>query len=75
MASLDKWLRVRLRTKWFWVQVHLQSLYLQIFAPASSKKFLDIQATIECEFTLKGVCDMTRTYSHKSTPLVINLQL
>ena len=33
------------------------------FAPASSKKFLDIQATIECGFTLKHVRDMTRTYS------------
>ena len=34
------------------------------FAPASSKEFLDIQATIECGFTLKRVRDMTRTYSH-----------
>ena len=33
------------------------------FVPASSKEFLDIQATIECGFTLKRVCDMTRTYS------------
>ena len=33
------------------------------FAPASSKEFLDIQATIECRFTLKRVRDMTRTYS------------
>ena len=31
---------------------------------ASSKEFLDIQATIECGFTLKRVRDMTRTYSH-----------
>ena len=34
------------------------------YAPASSKEFLDIQATIECEFTLKRVRDMIRTYSH-----------
>ena len=34
------------------------------FAPASSKEFLDIQATIECGFTLKRVRDMTRTYRH-----------
>ena len=34
------------------------------FAPASSKEFLDIQANIECGFTLKRVGDMTRTYSH-----------
>ena len=33
------------------------------FAPASSKEFLDIQATMECGFTLKHVRDMTRTYS------------
>ena len=33
------------------------------FAPASSKEFLDIHATIECGFTLKRVRDMTRTYS------------
>ena len=33
------------------------------FAPVSSKEFLDIQATIECGFTLKQVCDMIKTYS------------
>ena len=27
MASLAKWLSVRLQTKWLWVQVPLQSLY------------------------------------------------
>ena len=31
--------------------------------PTLSKEFLDIQATIECGFTLKRVRDMTRTYS------------
>ena len=31
--------------------------------PVSSKVFLDIQATIECEFTLKRVRDMIRTYN------------
>ena len=36
---------------------HLVSL-----APASSKDFLDIQATIERGFTLKRVSDMIRTY-------------
>ena len=30
--------------------------------PVSSKEFLDIQATIECGFTLKRVCDMIKTY-------------
>ena len=44
-------------------QLQLQSLKLSDFARASSKEFLDIQATIECGFTLKRVCDMTRTYS------------
>ena len=29
------------------------------FAPASSKEFLDIQAIIECGFTLKRIRDMT----------------
>ena len=33
------------------------------FDSASSKDFLDIQATIECGFTLKGVRGMTITYS------------
>ena len=33
------------------------------FASASSKEFLDIQATTECGLTLKYVYDMTRTYS------------
>ena len=36
---------------------------LSDFAPASSKEFLDIQATIECGFTLKRVRDMIKTYS------------
>ena len=29
----------------------------------SSKEFLDVQATIECGFTLKRIRDMVRTYS------------
>ena len=33
------------------------------FAAVSSKELLDIQATIECGFTLKRVRDMIRTYS------------
>ena len=33
------------------------------FAPGFRKEFLDIQASIECGFTLKLVGDMTRTYS------------
>ena len=33
------------------------------FAPASSMEFLDIQATVQCGFTLKRVREMIRTYS------------
>ena len=32
-------------------------------APASSKEFLDIQATVECGFTVKLVRDMIKSYS------------
>ena len=39
--------------------------------PASSKEFLDIQATIECGFTLKHVRDMTRTYSQRNVSTFI----
>ena len=30
--------------------------------PVSSKEFFDIQATVECRFTLKLICDMIITY-------------
>ena len=43
------------------------------FAPASNKKFLDIQATIECGFTLKCVRDMTRKYSYNDKLVIIEL--
>ena len=39
------------------------------FVPASSKQFLDIQAIIACEFTLKRLRDVIRTCSHKSVYL------
>ena len=45
------------------------------FAPASSKEFLEIQATIECGFTLKRVRDMTRTYSQTKPFLIYNLNI
>ena len=38
-------------------------------APVSSKTFLNIQATADCRFTVKCVCDMIRT---QATLLVIN---
>ena len=52
----SEWLCVCLWTKWLLVRVQLQW----------GVEFLDIQATIECGFTLKRICDMTRTYSHYS---------
>ena len=36
--------------------------YTSDLVSASSKEFLDVQATIECGFSLKRVRDMTRTY-------------
>ena len=39
------------------------------FTSASSKKLLDIQATIECGFTLKRVRHMIRTYSQSAETL------
>ena len=38
-------------------------LVVSTYLYASSKEFLDIQATIECGFTLKRVRDMIKTYS------------
>ena len=44
-----------------------------------SKEFLDIQATIECGFTLERVRDMIRTYSQTellmSKPVYIRLSI
>ena len=36
-------------------------IHTLIVAWMSSNEFLDIQATIECAFTLKRICDMIRT--------------
>ena len=33
MASLTRWLSVRLRTKWLWVRVQLESFKLKILTP------------------------------------------
>ena len=66
LVSLTKWLSARLRAKWLWVRPRLLSLKLEILVPSSSKEFLDIQATIECRFTLKRVRDMIIVYSQLS---------
>ena len=42
--------------------------------PLSSKEFLDIQATIECGFTLKRVRDMITTYHHGDSNFILLLQ-
>ena len=39
---------------------------LRDIAPVLSRKFLDIQTTIECRFTLKDVRDMILTYNQLS---------
>ena len=36
-ASLAKWLSVRLRSKWFWVRVQLQSLHIKIYSKKDTK--------------------------------------
>ena len=60
---LNGWVFVYEGTKWFWVWVQLQSLKLQISRLLRARSSFDIQATIECAFTLKRVRDMIRTYT------------
>ena len=38
-------------------------IFTSDIAPVLSKEFLDIQATIECGYTLKRVRDMIKTYN------------
>ena len=64
--------RVNLHSKWLWVRVPLQSLKTSDIAPVSSKELLDIQANIECGFTLKRVRDMIRTYSQTVSHLTLS---
>ena len=47
-----------------WVNGWVFVYELAIIAPTWSKEFLNIQSTIECEFSLKRVRDMIRTYSN-----------
>ena len=44
-------------------------------APASSKEFLDIQATVECGLTLKLVRDMIKTYNQTANCFYFNLNV
>ena len=46
-----------------WNRTHNDFVRKQTLLAASNKEFLDIQAAMECGFTLKRVRDMTRTYS------------
>ena len=66
VKELLAWNRLQnLKFKWLQLDSNPRSLCTRTshFAPVSSKDFLDIQATIECGFTLKRVHDMTRTHS------------
>ena len=37
-------------------------VYISDITPVSSKELLESQATTECRFTLKRVCDLIRTH-------------
>ena len=63
LASLAKWLSVRLRTKWLWVRITLLSLKLQIWRLLRARNSLTLRQTIKCGFALKLVRDMIITYS------------
>ena len=60
--SLTKWLSVRLREKWLWIRISSLSLKLQIWRLLRAR-IVDIQASIECRFTLRLVRDMIIIYS------------
>ena len=51
--------------KWTWTLSHLKFRFSACF----EQQVLDIQATIECGFTLKHKCDMRKTYSQISWAL------
>ena len=72
-VSLAKWLSVRLRTKWFWVRIHLLSLKLQIWRLLPARTSLTFRQTIECGFTLKLLRDMIIRYSR--LPQLLQLEM
>ena len=71
VASLAKWLSVRLRTKWLWVRIPLLSLKLQIWRLLRAWSSLTFRQTTECRFTLKLIRDMIITYSQTSIFVII----
>ena len=58
----------RLQTKWLWNRFLLQLLKPQNCA-CFDQGASDIQATTECTFTLKLVCDMIRTQLKNFLPV------
>ena len=63
LASLAKWLSIRLRTKWLWVRISLLSFELQMWRLLRARSSLTFRQTTECVFTLKLVRGMIITYS------------
>ena len=63
LASLAKRLSFRLWTKWFQLQILLQSLKLRYHASFEQNVPWHSGKYIEYRFTLKGVRDMIRKYS------------
>ena len=63
LASLAKWLSVRLQTKWLWIRIPLLSPKFQIWRLLLARSSLTFMQTIESRFTLKLVRDMIIRYS------------
>ena len=63
MASLAKWLNVRLRARWLWIRISLLWLKLQIWHLLETRSSLSFRQTIKCRFTLKLLGDMIIIYS------------
>ena len=71
LASLAKWLSVRLRTKWLCVRIPLLPLKLQIWRLLRTRRSLKFRQTIECRFSLNLVRDIIITYSPWTNVVVI----
>ena len=70
LASLAKWLNVRLQTKWIWIRIPLLSLKLEIWRLLRARSFVIFSQTIECRFTLKLLRYMIITCRHFITIFV-----